>query len=295
MTAKVVHEGQATGREERAIGRAFTKRSLVAFFAASFILSWGMGLTYVMFQEPVEALFGEMGYTNPVFILMVYAPGIVAVVMVWRHAGVAGLRSFFRRFALWRMARVWWVVLLVGLPAVYYVGAALVGNSAGQEEVMSWAVVLPALAAMFLIGPIEELGWRGMALPLLQRRWAPLWSSLILGVIVAIWHAPSFLLSGTKQSAWAFWPFFFGVVAISVILTAMFNVSGGSLLVAFLFHAQVNGPLWPDGQPWDMWLFVALAVVIAVLNRRAMLDRRQAMTAVVDDEAGWVANPRGPQ
>ncbi|MEO6956786.1 MAG: type II CAAX endopeptidase family protein [Antricoccus sp.] len=281
MMTKVAHEG-------RVLGRAFTKRSLIGFFVASFVLSWGMGIAYVIFQEPIEKIFGKMGYTNPVFILMVYAPGIVGVAMVWRHAGIAGLRSFFRRFTLWRMPLIWWLVLLLGLPAVYYAGAALVGNNMGPEDVTSWSAVLPALAAMLLIGPIEELGWRGIALPLLQRRWSPLWASLILGLIAAVWHAPSFLLSGTKQSGWAFWPFFFGVIAISVILTVMFNASGGSLLIAFLFHAQVNGPFWPNGQPWDMWLFVAAAVVIAVVNRRRLLDRGQAVTSVVENEAGRV-------
>jgi membrane protease YdiL (CAAX protease family) len=46
--------------------------------------------------------------------------------------------------------------------------------------------VLPALLPAFLIGPIEELGWRGVALPLLQRRFAPLWASLIVGVVAAV-------------------------------------------------------------------------------------------------------------
>ena len=32
----------------------------------------------------VESIFGPMGYTNPAFILLVYAPGIVAVVLVLR-------------------------------------------------------------------------------------------------------------------------------------------------------------------------------------------------------------------
>ncbi|WP_123919521.1 hypothetical protein [Georgenia muralis] len=72
---------------------------------------------------------------------------------------------------------------------------------------------------------------------------------VFLGLVIAIWHTPSFLLSGTKQSAWDFWPFFFGVIAISVILTPMFNAARGSLLVAFVFHAQMNNPLWPDAQP----------------------------------------------
>jgi len=108
-----------------------------------------------------------------------------------------------------------------------------------------------------------------------------MWAGLALGRVVAFWHTPSFLLSGTKQSAWAFWPFFLGVVAISVILTPMFNAAKGSLLVAGLFHAQMNNPIWPDAQPWDMWLFVTVAVVVAVVNRRALLDRVEAATAIV--------------
>ena len=67
---------------------------------------------------------------------------------------------------------------------------------------------------------------------------------------MALWHTPSFLLSGTKQSAWDFWPFFFGIVAISVILTAMFNAARGSLLVAFLCpRAGTNNPaIWESGR-----------------------------------------------
>lgn len=258
-----------------------TVRSLITFFIATFALSWGSGGLYVAFQEQVDAIFGPMGYTNPVFIFMVYAPGIVGILMVWRHYGLKGLGSFFRRFALWRLSTWWWLVLLLGMPAVFYAGAAITGSLADPFPFASVWELLPALLAMLLIGPVEELGWRGVALPLLQRRLAPLWSSLLLGLIVALWHTPSFLLSGTKQAAWDFWPFFFGVIAISVILTPMFNAARGSLAVAFVFHAQMNNPIWPDAQPWDMWLFVAAAIIVAVVNRKAMLDRGTAETEIL--------------
>jgi membrane protease YdiL (CAAX protease family) len=39
-------------------------------------------------------------------------------------------------------------------------------------------------------GPVEEFGWRGLALPLLQRKFAPFWASLILGGIWGFWHLP---------------------------------------------------------------------------------------------------------
>jgi hypothetical protein len=71
------------------------------------------------------------------------------------------------------------------------------------------------------------------------------------------------------------------VVAISVILTPMFNAAGGSLLVAALFHFQMNGPAWPDAQPWDTLVFVAVAVVVVLLNWKAMLTREGAVTGVL--------------
>jgi uncharacterized protein len=257
-----------------------TTRSAWWFFAATFAVTWGLGVLVVAFMDRIESIFGPMGYTNPVFILMVYSPGFVALFMVWRHYGTHGLVAFLRRLTLWRMSVGWWLLLLVGMPAVFYTGAAANGNTT-DFPFDPWYGVLPALLPAFLIGPIEELGWRGVALPLLQRRFAPLWSALIVGGVAAIWHTPAFLMSGTKQSAWSYWPFFCGVVAISVILTPMFNAARGSLLVAAIFHAQMNGPAWPDAQPWDMLGFVLVAIVVVMVNRRAMFTRGNAATEVL--------------
>lgn len=257
-----------------------TPRSVWRFFAATFVLSWGVGVLVVTFLDQVESVLGPLGYTNPAFIVMVYAPGFVGLFMVWRHYGTAGLGLFLRRLTLWRMSAGWWLVLLVGMPAVFYAGAAVTGTVA-DFPFDPWYAVLPALLPALLIGPIEELGWRGVALPLLQQRFAPLYSALIVGVVSAVWHTPAFFMSGTKQEAWSFWPFFFGVVAISVILTPMFNAAGGSLLVAVLFHAQMNGPAWPDAQPWDMVGFVLVALVVALVHRRALLDKDSGATSVL--------------
>jgi uncharacterized protein len=57
----------------------------------------------ILFPDQIEAIFGEMGYTNPAFVLAVYSPGIVGVFLVWRDYGLKGLLSFFGRLTLWRM------------------------------------------------------------------------------------------------------------------------------------------------------------------------------------------------
>jgi hypothetical protein len=135
---------------------------------------------------------------------------------------------------------------------------------------------------MLIKGPVEEFGWRGFALPLLQRRLAPIWAGLLIGLIWGFWHLPAFLLSGMPQSAWSFTPFFFGSIALSVIVTPLFNQSRGSILLPFIFHFQLINPLWPDAQPYDTYLFSVVAVVIVWVNRRTMFTRAYAMTEVYD-------------
>ena len=258
-----------------------TIKTLIPFFAIAFGLGWGIIAILILFPQQMEAIFGPMGYTNPLFILAVYSPAIAGIILVLRHHGFKGLSSFFRRITLWRMPASWWVFLVIGIPAVFYAGAAIKGTIAEPFPFSPWYKLLPALAVGLVIGPIEELGWRGVALPLLQRRFAPLWASLILGVIWGLWHLPAFFLSGSPQSAWPFVPYFIGVLAISIILTPMFNTARGSILIAALYHFQMNGPVWPDALPWDSLVFAAVAVVIVLLNRKKMFTRAGAVTQVL--------------
>ena len=260
-------------------GISFT--SLVPFFALAYGLGWGFLALLILFTAQIEAIFGEVSGTNPVFILAVWSPAMAGVFLVWRHYDINGLGSYFRRLTLWRMPLAWWVFLVIGIPAVKYLGAAIKGTITDPFPFSPWYGVLPALAIGLFIGPMEELGWRGVAMPLLQRRFAPLWAGLILGVIWGLWHAPAFLLSGSPQSAWSFGPYVIGVLALSVILTPMFNTARGSILIAALFHYQMNNPVWPDAQPWENFIFAIAAVVIVVLTRRSMLTGEGSVTEVL--------------
>lgn len=165
-------------------------------------------------------------------------------------------------------------------------GAAMKGNDlAEQTQLSSWSTVLAALAIALFLGPMEELGWRGLALPLLQQRFKPFTAGLALGAIWGVWHIPAFLLSGTPQNAWSFGPYFIAVLAVSLMMTALFNESSGSLLLAVLFHFQLNNPVYPDAQPYDSILFTLTAAIIVFVKRQTMFDRAAGVTDV------FVASP----
>ncbi|MEA3432123.1 MAG: CPBP family intramembrane glutamic endopeptidase, partial [candidate division WOR-3 bacterium] len=162
------------------------------------------------------------------------------------------------------------------------VGSAWKGNLFTEPfPFPSFQSLLMALLLASIKGPIEEFGWRGLALPLMQRRFAPIWAALILGMVWGFWHLPAFLLSGTQQSAWSFTPFFAGTVTISLIVTALFNASRGSILLPALMHFQLMNPIWPDAQPYDTYLLVGIAVLVVWFNRKAMFSREGAVTEVI--------------
>ena len=255
-------------------------RALTPFILLTFGLAWGIFAIFI-FRPEIAAVFGEVSGSHPLFVLAVYAPAISAIFLVIIYDGLSGLGRYLSRFLLWRAPLAWYVLLILGIPLFYILGAAVKGNLVGGFRSFTGPQLLAAMAFMLILGPVEEFGWRGLALPLMQRRLAPIWAGLILGLIWGVWHLPAFFLSGTPQSAWGFTPFLIGSVAVSVMLTPLFNASRGSILLAALFHFQLNNPLWPDAQPYDTVFFVAAAGLIVWRNRATMFTREDAVTRVI--------------
>jgi hypothetical protein len=259
-----------------------TLRSFIPFLLISFGMAWGILGLYIFLPERMASVFGQLTGNHPLFFLAVYAPAIAAFIVVARTGGLAGLRGFLGRALLWRCSAAWYAFLIIGIPLIFIGGAALRGNLLTEPfPFASFQALLVGLVLAAIKGPIEEFGWRGLALPLLQRKFAPVWAGLILGGIWGLWHMPAFLLSGTQQSEWSFMAFFAGCLAISVIVTALFNRSRGSILLSACFHFQLMNPIFPDAQPYDTYLLIVVASLVVWWYRKDMLTTEGAVTEVI--------------
>jgi hypothetical protein len=258
-----------------------TMKTFYVFLAITFGLTWGLGALFLFFPDQITSFAGEMSMSNPLFMLAVYSPAIAGLFLVVLRYGIKGLGKFLQRFTLWRTSIWWWLAVIFLMPVIMFAGAAIKGNVSIPFLSLPWKQMISTLALALLLGSIEELGWRGFALPLLQNKFSPIWAGLILGSIWMIWHTPAFLIGGTLQSGWAFGPYFIGGVASSVIMTALFNDSRGSLFLPYLLHFQMNNPIWPDAQPWDNFLLAAIAIIIVVINRRKMFRRGAGVTDIL--------------
>ena len=251
-----------------------TMKTLGKFIALSFAITWSLAAMLIF-----------TGFSMPLFLGAVYAPGLVGIFLVWQHYGLKGLGNFFRRLTLWRMPIAWWLYLTIGIAALNYLAAALNGTLTDPFPFSPWHQVFPALLqALFLLGTNEEFGWRGVALPLLQRKMAPFWAGLLLGIIWAAWHIPAFFISGLQFETWSVLPYFGGVIALSITLTPMFNSARGSLLIAYLYHFQMMNPIFPDAQSWQSLLVVIMAVIVVIFNRKTMFQKGTGVTEVLMPE-----------
>jgi uncharacterized protein len=175
--------------------------ALASMLVLTFAIAWGCLGLFLLWPEAMTRLTGPISGHHPLFIVAVYAPAIAAVITVLRHAGTIGLTRFLTRLLLWKCPKEWVAFLIFGIPLIYVLGAFMKGTlPAPAGPLPPLGATLGAMAFMLVLGPVEEIGWRGVALPLLQRRFAPLGAAVVLGMFWGVWHMPAFYLSGTPQS-----------------------------------------------------------------------------------------------
>ena len=264
-------------------------RLLLTYTLLTFGITWAVLSLYIFMPDTAVSLFGMLSGNHPLFFLAVYAPAIASFIIVYRISGFSGLKSFISRITIWRTSLAWVLFLAIGLPAVFYAGSALNGKL--FSEPIPFEVSWTWIGILFLSmikGPVEEFGWRGFALPLLQQKITPMTASLLIGFVWGIWHIPAFLIAGTQQSSWAFIPFLIGTIAISIIMTALYNQSRGSILLAMIMHFQLMNPIWPDAQPYDTWLLLAVACGIVWYHKSIFFHRSGAVDQIIPNSNTWM-------
>lgn len=212
------------------------RHPLVTFTVLAYGLSW-------LCWGAWAGLSGPSVVRSALFVLGGFGPFAAAVLLtVLRGESV---RTWLGRIFRVRVApRFYLLALAVPLGALFLAGAihwGVLGGTLTPERLPSpleYPIFL--VFVFFLGGGQEEPGWRGYLLPRMQERHSSLAAALVIGVVWAAWHAPLFVLPGALQNDVAPWLYLPQVVAMSVVLTWLTNVSRGSVLPAMLLHAGGN-------------------------------------------------------
>src|SRR5262245_24134554 len=285
----------------RGIKALLARHPLVFYFIIAYAFSWLAEMPSVLSEDGA----GLLSYRSPLGLYATIAiasfvgPFLSALIMTGITEGREGVGRLLRQLVLWRVGLRWYLFALIGLPAILVLSVIFLPGALASFPGPAGLTPLPMLAlfvyVFFLGGPLgEEPGWRGFALPGLQRRYGPLVGSLILGPIWAFWHLPIFWVP-----AWNFPPtilnivmFVIAAIAFTIVMTWVFNNTKGSLFIAVLVHtsfdmalAILNG-LFPvpivNDYGSNVPVLIGLGVLVLVALTRGRLGYQRYREEVLD-------------
>jgi uncharacterized protein len=178
---------------------------------------------------------------------------LLAAIPAWIGSGAfssdSGVRKLLRTVTVRRNWR-WQAVAFFSFPVILLVPTAilhafglLVVWQRGGGTLWSLAAygALMFLRNLFFTSFSEEPGWRGYLLPHLQRRFSPLFASLLVWLPWALWHAPLDFSEGVGHSLSYYLQIrVVFLIPITIIMTWIYNRSGGNILSTAIFHAGMN-------------------------------------------------------
>lgn len=215
---------------------------LITYFFLAYLFSW-------IFAVPLAFSVQSRMNNLPLWwhYFTAYGPMLSALVTT---AIVGGIQESIRLFVrLFDFKIPWYWFLLAFSPFIIYIIINYFVKGIGPEpKLLGQINFLPNFGFLALVlwtlnsGLGEEVGWRGFALPRLQRDFSAIKASLILGVFWVGWHLPAFFYLPTyiKLGLGIFPMFALGVICGSVVYTWIFNSTKGSVLIAVLFHGVFN-------------------------------------------------------
>lgn len=246
---------------------------LVFYFILTYLISWAIELPLVLNTQ-----FGLSLPTIPMqHYFSSFSPFLAAFGTQFFFHGRTGVRNFISIRFNPRIHLKWYLLVLGGPFALYILSALIQYLLTGEfpslrdfgitSELPGWGWIAVWLFWTLTFGLGEETGWRGLALPELQKKMSPLQAAYLLSMFWGLWHLPFFFeqqnfmeMNGFMIIGW-----FISLVFGSVFVAWLFNVSGKNVIIPALWHGTFNTAVTGKGTIDMMPAMISAMLIIFTL------------------------------
>lgn len=207
------------------------KKRLIKFILITFAITWiawgGLviltKLNIILFSHPFGTILHIIGG---------FGPTIATFFVLEENLTIKSIIKFVFQHKKKSMIYFWILaimeVLVIGISSMEF-------NSA-----LPWYLIpLVFLQAVFLYGGEEELGWRGIMQPILEKNIKYPIATMITGAVWGIWHIPLWFINGTSQQNIPFLFFCVLGVILSFWLAAIYKKTH-CVFACNVFHGLTN-------------------------------------------------------
>ncbi|BCZ44708.1 CAAX amino protease [Clostridium gelidum] len=219
--------------------RSFNKNKIVLYLISTFLFTWMFWIiSFTSTSSSLNSIFRIVGSLMP---------SLMSIILTNYFYGRKGLKDLLKKLTIWKVNPLFYVFIIFYSAASFYIpyficviaGAdykiQIINQIFGFNLDNPLSLLACLIVILFFGGPLgEELGWRGFVLPKLQKKYTPLLSGIIAGVIWTCWHIPMFLFH--IQGYDNFIVYLLQTISLSIIYTWLYNHVKGSLLIPILYH-----------------------------------------------------------
>lgn len=232
----------------------------------------------------------------PLVLVGLSGPAITTFIMLVKSRNAELWNDFFQRFRLDNIKRKFILVVLLLFPCIMLLAITIslfFGQPINQlflitqspDLLLQGKNFLISLVVFFLIGPFEEIGWRGYGIDSLREKFNLLKTSLIFGTFWSLWHIPLFFIKNgaLQQEIWNVgllqtFGYFSGLFLITIITNWLYTKNNRSILIAILFHSIYDtclGIFHITPVTWFiLWLMLLLTTVIIVQRNKELFFKK---------------------
>jgi uncharacterized protein len=218
----------------------------IIFFTVTILASFLLGIV---------AYYGTKQLQAPLFLFGLCIPAITALALIFTSHNELLIRDFWHRLFLFHISSSYLTIILFLMPCTMILAtmiSLLFGYSSKQFLINDNMSVMKGWNALGIVIPlilapiIEELGWRGYGVDSLMVHFNLFTTSVLFGLLWAVWHLPAFFIKGYYHNqllhlgARYVINFFVSVFVITFLMNWIYYKTGRSIPAVMLFHAMIN-------------------------------------------------------
>ncbi|HEX4957635.1 MAG TPA: CPBP family intramembrane glutamic endopeptidase [Lacibacter sp.] len=249
-------------------------KRVILFFVVAYLITWIIWLPLILPPFGIEVLPVIPTYHH---YIGSFGPLMAAFLLTAYYDGSKGVLCLLNKLVQWNVHWVWYFIVLL-VPVLLVLGAGYADQFINDHpfsmrgfstnnEFPGTAPLSYFLLNLFTFGIGEETGWRGFALPLLQKRFPALKATFILSVGWALWHVPAFIYRPlySQMNVTGMAGFFISLLMGAIVLTWLYNSTKGSLIFVAVFHAMIELMFISSNITTAMTTYMGAAIMMAAV------------------------------
>lgn len=213
------------------MNKKLVREFLIVTFVIMLVFWGGCALISQIFDLTVNNIFLRIMH-----MIGGFSPTIASYVSLKRNNVVTGFKEWLNKAFDIKHNILVYVLVIVYVAIYYVIGCAINGFEIGVPIFM----LIVLIPMMLFGGGNEEVGWRMILQPELEKKFNFHLATIFTAVIWWLWHLPIFFIKGTANYTMNYFMFGIMCLMLSYALATIRKVSKG-VFPCILTHCLING------------------------------------------------------